>query len=440
MITNAAKELVSARGLAPGRAGLVALGATVVALLLVLLPRYDQTKTKLIDVYGYQFATENFARGKWRVTEAEIAERLAATDKYSPFQLMYIDLGNGLWAFRKSPGYPLLTVFFQKVGQPRAANGLLLVLTAGVFYFALKAWRDEQYALTGVLLFLFTPVTLRAAYFSTMDTFASGALLMIAASLLLYGHQFAGTPAAWLALAAAGMSAGWSVVVRVHNLPILVLLVVFVWLTFRSSDGRGSAQRGRAGLAFLAGAAIPLTVLLVYNQVVFGRPLATGYGFDSPFQELFLWESNTLVEMRGWQLWHVEPTLQRFSATILQHLVLWLEPLLRGWPLLPLALAALILAAIQRRVSAVYWLCLLWLLATYALYAGIVYFGITYELSVPYFRGQGFFAVDRYLYPASLPIALLTASFLSTLRRDLAYFVLLAFVVAGIAAHGSFVL
>ena len=435
LITNAAREDVFARDAVWGHDGWIIFVATFIVLLLILLPRYDQKKTKLIDAYGYEFAIENFAHGRWLVSEADIEARLAELDKHSPFQLMVVAIGEGEWAFRKSPGYPLLVLPFQKLGLSRAANGVLLILAAGALYAALGAWRGKRFAFMGVLVFLFTPMTLRAAYFSTMDTFAAGSLPLIAASLLiLYRYRLAGTAAAGPALVAAGLFGGWSVVTRIHNLPILLLLLVFALLC-----GRSTGQK-RDSVAFAAGLIIPFSVLLIYNQAVFGRPLATGYTYDSPFQELFLWESNTLTEMHGQPLWHAAPSLQSLGETIIHHLLLWLEPLLRGWPLLPLALAALLASAFWRRFSTIFWLCILWIAATYALYAGIVYFGITYELSVPYFRGTGFFAVDRYLYPASFPITLLTTVFLASLRREHANLLLLFLVAAGLVNHALFVL
>jgi hypothetical protein len=287
----------------------------------------------------------------------------------------------------------------------------------------------------GVLIFLFSPMTLRAAYFSTMDTFAAGSLPLITASLLiLYRYRLSGTAAAGPALFAAGLCGGWSVVTRIHNLPILLLLLVFALLC-----GRSTGQK-RVGMTFAMGLIIPFSLLLIYNQAVFGRPLATGYAFDSPFQELFLWESNTLTEMHGRPLWHTAPSLQSLSKTIIEHLLLWLEPLLRGWPLLPLALAAVFQITLRRRFNMFFWLCILWIVATYVLYAGVVYYGITYEVSVPYFRGQGFFSVDRYLFPASLPIALLTTIFLAGLRRDLANVLVLVFMIASILSYTAFVL
>ena len=428
-------------GLEVIRNGLMALCAVTFAVLAVLLPRYDQRKTKLVDAYGYEFAMQNFAQGKWLLSDADIEARLAGEDLLTPQRIMYVSLGNGKWAFRKSPGYPLLSIPFQRLGWPRVTNAVLLVLASGALYFALKTWRGERFAFLGLLVFLFTPMTLRAAYFSTMDTFAAGALLVIAASLLLYYWSLAGKrPGARLALAAAGLAAGWGVVVRIHSLPILALLVVFALLKTRSCAAGDSGRLVREILAFVLGVAISLSVLLLYNQAVFGRPLATGYAFDSPYQELFLWESNTLTELGDKQLWYVNASPITFLTTIIEHLAAWLEPLLRGWPLLPLGFAALMLATVRRKTSAVHWLLFLWFAATYVLYAGIVYFGITFELTIPYFRGQGFFSVDRYLFPASLPIALLTTISLAGLRDDLANVLVLVFMIASIVSYSVFVL
>jgi len=419
----------------------IALSTVILVLLVVLGPGYDQKKTKLVDAYGYEFAMQNFALGKWLLSDTDIEMRLADEEHMTPQRIMYVSPADGKWVFRKSPGYPLLSIPFQRLGWPRATNATLLVLASGALYFALRAWRGERFALLGFLVFLFTPMTLRAAYFSTMDTFAAGALPIIAVSFLLYYWSSAGERSgAWLVMGVAGLAAGWSVVVRIHSLPILVLLVLFVILKMQPYIGEDNGRSARAGLAFFMGLAIALAVLLIYNQAVFGRPLATGYAFDSPYQELFLWESNTLTELGGRQLWHVNASPQSFIATIIEHLAAWMVPLLRGWPLLPLAFAALVLAAVQRRLSAVHWLSLLWLAATYALYAGIVYFGITFELTIPYFRGEGFFAVDRYLFPASLPIALLTALFLARLRSELQMLVLIVFISVSLISYGHFVL
>jgi hypothetical protein len=49
----------------------------------------------------------------------------------------------------------------------------------------------------------------------------------------------------------------------------------------------------------------------------------------------------------------------------------------------------------------------LWCLAVYSFYAGVVFFGITRILSVPNNLGWGFFTGVRYLFPASLPFILL---------------------------------
>jgi hypothetical protein len=405
------------------------------------------------DPWAYAFAIENFAQGKWLLSDEEMATGRLQADLAGGRLLQYVEVEPGQWALRKSPGYPLLAIPFTWLGRPRLANVALAIVAAIPLYAWLAAWRDEFTACLGVLLFFFAPMTLLALHVSTMDTFASGALLLAAGSILLFDLARPAGPQAIPAakkrgqrtqkqrspavpisrlglLLLAGFMAGWAVVVRLQNAPILACLGLFlVWQ---------HKQKGAQWLklaSFIVGAGLALLVLLHYNQAIFGRPLDTGYQYDSPYQSLFLWEDNPATQVDEQPTWLADPSPVSLASALLQHLVGWAQPAWLGWPFLPLALLALPLVLWQRRHQGQVWLMVIWLAVTYAPYAGLVYFGITRELAVPFYRSWGFFAVDRYLFPASLPLAFFTLTFLNRLPRWLAAVILLVYAIGGSWLH-----
>lgn len=173
-------------------------------------------------------------------------------------------------------------------------------------------------------------------------------------------------------------------------------------------------------------------VLAVYNLTVFGRLFDTGYQYASPYQSLFLWEDNPAIQVEGIPTWLAQPSMTSFIAALVSHLVQWAQPAFLGWPFFPLAIVSLLIVIVKRQLEPPIWLAVLWLLATYAPYAGIVYFGITRELAVPVYRSWGFFAVDRYLFPASLPLAFLTTSLLSKFPRYLGIVLTIIYVLVNV--------
>jgi hypothetical protein len=374
------------------------------------------------DPWTYAFAIENFAQGRWVVTKAELAEGEMQFRLQGGRTTMYVPLSPDRWALRKAPGYPLLVVPFQWLGQPRLANALLAVLSALLTYRLLAAWRDEATACLGTLILLWAPISLLALHYSFMDTFAGGALLVIGGALTLsYGLRPPGSryPAPELFLA--GLASGWAAITRLPNLLPVGLLGLYLALVI----GSRRAVLGRVGWihlgAFGLGCGIALAVLGSYNLAVFGHLLDTGYRYDSPYQDLFVWEAEAAHELNGVPTWLAEGSAAAMTATLARHLSLWLQPALLGWPLLPLAGLGLLLAAGRRwTLPLPAWVAGSWLLTVYAPYAGLIYFGVSRELASPFLQSWGFYAVDRYLFPASLPLALLVTGVLVRLPRRVA--------------------
>jgi hypothetical protein len=414
-------------------------GIVILAVFLALWPQHDPGRLQIPDPWGYDFAIRNFAQGKWTVTDQEILEERFQLRLQGGDLTMYVPIASNEWAFRKSPGYPLLTIPFQWMQQPGLANALLTVLGAFTLYVWLAKWRDEFTACLGVAILLFTPMSLLAAHYSTMDTYASGMTLVAGGALiLLYDAEEGKSDYARGILFGAGLLIGWGVVVRIQNVLILLVLVPYLLGALRWHQAWGSRQGKGHAIAFFSGLMITLGILAVYNWAVFGRVVDTGYQYASPYQFLFIWNREPGPNILGTQTWFDEPSLRSFLIALVDHAIKWPGPLLRGWPLLPLALIGLGVRFWQRPVQPKSYLMAAWLLATYVLYAGIVYFGITRELTVPFYRTSGFFAVDRYLFPASLPIAFLAAEGISLLPRWLSSGSTVLFVIGSAAWYLRF--
>ncbi|MCP4423980.1 MAG: hypothetical protein GY803_05780, partial [Chloroflexi bacterium] len=123
----------------------------------------------------------------------------------------------------------------------------------------------------------------------------------------------------------------------------------------------------------------------------------------------------------GVSTWLAGGTFWDIIVTLFVHVRLWLRPATSAWPLWPLALLGLIQLLRQRKVERSTWFILLWLLAAYAPYAGVVFFGVTRALAVPYDQGWGFFIPSRYLYTFMLPFVWTLAFLLSRWRSRWAY-------------------
>ncbi|HUM68131.1 MAG TPA: hypothetical protein PLK31_04720, partial [Chloroflexota bacterium] len=163
-------------------------------------------------------------------------------------------------------------------------------------------------------------------------------------------------------------------------------------------------SRSHAMAAFAGGGLLALGILVIYNWLTFGSPLDSGYLYPSDYEEHNLWSENPLTEVPGGvSTWLAGGTFRDLIITLFVHVRLWLRPATFAWPLWPLALWGLVQLLRQRPIKPSTWFTVLWLLAAYAPYAGVVFFGVTRALAVPYDQGWGYFVPARYLYPLLWP-------------------------------------
>lgn len=218
----------------------------------------------------------------------------------------------------------------------------------------------------------------------------------------------------------AGFAAGWTIVVRITSVLLLGVLIGYglylIWVKQpqpivrrrRQKKQRRPLRLDRTAwqhlFAFVLGGLLALGIMLTYNWLSFGSPFDNGYLYPSPYEAHNLWSEAPLTEVPGGvSTWLAGGTFLDIIATLFTHIRLWLRPATLAWPLWPVALFGLIYLLRRKPVVRSTWFILLWLLAAYLPFAGVIFFGVTRALAVPYDQSWGFFVPARYLYPFMLP-------------------------------------
>lgn len=436
----------------------LAVGGVLAALFLATFMSHDQRRLHMPDPWAYEIAIQQFAQGQWVLDDEQAAQVRTDVRLRGGSLEQYVPIGENQWAFRQSAGYPLMVVPFYKTGVPRAANLLLAVIATLILFQLLARRYDTGMALIGTVLLVWSPMFLLGLHYFNMATFASGMLLLISGGLLLWVSGWEKPPSrvksprrkrskkrtvakseasthadtieqnvvnhqaiTFLLLFLAGLAAGWAVVVRnVNVLPAVVLGVFFLFVLWRQYQKRNQLPWLHL-LAFTIGGCIALAGLFAYNTVTFGSPIDTGYAYPSPDDSHYLWKGDPMTQTpSGVPTWVAEGTVGAIVRTLFDHLRLWARPATLGWPFMPLVIVSIIWLLWRRQIDHVFLFLLLWILAVYAFYAGIVFFGVTRALSVPFNQLWGFFTPARYLFPATLPFVLLTVELLSRWPRRLA--------------------
>ncbi len=362
------------------------------------------------DPWAYAFAAQNFAQGKWVVTDEEVAAGRMQARLQGGHLTQYVNVGPDRWALEKAPGFPLLAVPLQWLGVPQLTNAVLAMFAAVALYALVARWLDEGLACAAVALLLFTPMSLIALRDAWMDTFASGAVPLIGGALYLLYILRQPTGYAGPALAfGAGLALGWAAVVRFFNLPLLGLCGLYLLIAAWRASQRKPACVGVA--AFALGVVLALGALAAYNQTVFGRPLDVGYAYSvyrvsSAF--------GPAIGKPGLPVPAVD-----FCAAIQmvgRNLVRIVQPWLIGFPTLFLAIPGWIaLGRSSSGLSSWRWAAALWMLAVAASYISFTW--IDQLLSQPTVRSQGFFEIARYFFPWVFPLTTLAAACLARLPR-----------------------
>ena len=190
----------------------------------------------------------------------------------SPVQYVgghWLDAGDGRFVSRYPPGVPFLASLLYRAGGAEVAPALNLLLAA-LLVFLVVVWARRLVALWAALA--------AGTIFASLAAFAEQSLLgfshLPTATALLAAvlfadrwHDGARRSDAFLA----GLFAGLLPALRYPE--ALLTLVIGLWALLHVR----SARHARTLPVMIAGALVPVALVLAYNTRLFGSPLATGY-------------------------------------------------------------------------------------------------------------------------------------------------------------------
>ncbi len=252
------------------------------------------------------------------------------------------------WCSIYPPGWPLLLAIGWRVHAPWLMCPLLLALAVVATWLAARRLYDSPTGMVAAAALACSPFALLMAADSMAHVpelcASMGCLAALAA---VCGPARAAPAAERRHLAIAGLLAGLALLIRPATAAAL-LAPALAW------SGIVLARRRRLGdLAWLAlGAAPALAAAAVYNTVVFGGPLASGYALYEPGRfghgggATLVPLSTALLHNLPWYLQHLNRSLWGFPWGDLAFLLplLWIRPRRSADLMLVLCAASLVLA------------------------------------------------------------------------------------------------
>lgn len=188
----------------------------------------------------------------------------------------WVRLADGRWISQKDPGFPFLAAVFQALGIIRWAQLFYGALGCAGLFIGARRWLGRFGGAAAVGLYCSSGAALLFAWREYMPTFVEASLIAAGTGLLLWAMLATEAPArrrTWVGLAAfiALEAAAFS---RYTNIVVLACAVITVLIAWR---------RGRAGLPlralwWWAGSVVVFGAgVAVFNSLVYGGPLKTGY-------------------------------------------------------------------------------------------------------------------------------------------------------------------
>jgi PadR family transcriptional regulator, regulatory protein PadR len=191
-----------------------------------------------------------------------------------PILIQWTQLANGRWISQKDPGYPFLAVPFQLLGIIRLAPLFYGLLGCLGLFLGARRWLGPFGGAAAVGLFCSSGAAILFAWRDYMPTFTDASLIAAGTGLLLWAvlaaeagelrRRSAGA-VAFLALAAAAFTRYTDIVV----LGCAVIAVIVAW-RLRQVPGRALAW-------WLCTVTLCCAAIVVFNDLVYGGPLRSGY-------------------------------------------------------------------------------------------------------------------------------------------------------------------
>ncbi len=317
-----ALDLDPANDSPPGRAGRVGRVEILLALVayaamcVAVLARSVQLLEP--DDYAYRASIIALTQGHLSLSNAEYQALLSQLSTGGGSGIMqWVHTASGSWISEKNPGYPFLAAPFQAIGLLRAAPLFYGALGCLGLFFGARRWLGRWGGTWAVVLFCSSGAALAFAWRATMPTFTDASLIAAGAGALLWAMLSKERTIRLRTVIGllAFVSLEAAVLVRYTNVVLLAVAVLAVLLVFRRA-----ALPLRAVGWWLGSVAALIAVVLVFDHLVYGNALKTGY-------------SSGVVTF---SLGSVIPNLQNMPS-----------PLVRSMPMLLLALAALVWLAVR---------------------------------------------------------------------------------------------
>ena len=204
----------------------------------------------------------------------DLAGRLGDNPTVPPNQ--WVQLGNGRWISEKDPGYPFLAAPFQEFGLIRWAPLFFGALACLGLFIGARRWLGRFGGFAAVGLYCSSGAALAFAWRDHMPTFTDASLVAAGSGLLLWAVL--ATEArlrrrTWVGLAGF-LALELATFVRYTNVVVLGCAVVVVLVLGRL---RAVGLPLRMLSWWLASAALFAGGIAVFDDLVYGGPLKSGY-------------------------------------------------------------------------------------------------------------------------------------------------------------------
>ncbi len=255
-----------------------ALASIVLAVGVALVPQY---KLRQPDPYAYRASIAALLDGRVALDAAQYRQLSAELSKLDDGWnsgigiVQWTKTPAGAFVSEKNPGYPFLAAPFAALGLTRLAPIFFLLIGCGGLWPAGSRWLGAWGGAFAVALFCSSGTLVTMLHEAYMPSATEASLLAGGAGLVIWALlDERGGRRAGLAGALGFLLAGAAVTVRYTAVVVLGVLVVtaVLWVARRDSPMRARwlALWGAAG-------AIGPALVLVYDWLVFGAPLRTGY-------------------------------------------------------------------------------------------------------------------------------------------------------------------
>jgi hypothetical protein len=250
--------------------------AAFAALCAVVLSVAPQTAEP--DDGAYRASIVAMTEGHFLTLSTAQAESLARKlgDNPSAPPNQWVEVTDGRWMSEKDPGYPFLAAPFEKLGIIRWAPLFYGLLACLALFAGARRWLGRFGGLAAVGLYCSSGAALAFAWRDYMPTFTDASLVAAGSGLLLWAllaTEVSSRRRGWVGLAGF-LALEIATFVRYTNIVILscavVAVIVASWL-------RAARLPLRTLWGWLASVAVFGAGVAIFDDLVYGGPLTTGY-------------------------------------------------------------------------------------------------------------------------------------------------------------------